>query len=134
MAVKGHLPERDGLFIGLTVVEMMVKRERTLSGLVRELMDEFGPHYQSRTDLHTTEARKQAVLAQLSGDGLPTVDGKPVTATETIDGFKFRVDGGWLMFRASGTEPVLRVYSEAASQDAADALVAWGVGFVEGDA
>ena len=134
MAVKGHLPERDGLFIGLTVVEMMVKRERTLSGLVRELMDEFGPHYQSRTDLHTTEARKQAVLAQLSGDGLPTVDGKPVTATETIDGFKFRIDGGWLMFRASGTEPVLRVYSEAASQDAADALVAWGVGFVEGDA
>ncbi len=134
MAVKGHLPERDGLFIGLTVVEMMVKRERTLSGLVRELMDEFGPHYQSRTDLHTTEARKQAVLAQLSGDGLATVDGKPVTATETIDGFKFRVDGGWLMFRASGTEPVLRVYSEAASQDAADAIVAWGVGFVEGDA
>ena len=61
-------------------------------------------------------------------------DGKPVTATETIDGFKFRIDGGWLMFRASGTEPVLRVYSEAASQDAADALVAWGVGFVEGDA
>ena len=66
MAVKGHIPERDGLFIGLTVVEMMVKRERTLSGLVRELMDEFGPHYQSRQDLHTTEDRKQAVLQRLA--------------------------------------------------------------------
>ncbi len=134
MAVKGHLPERDGLYIGLTVAEMMVKRERTLSGLVRELMDEFGPHYQSRTDLHTTPARKQAVLAQLDTAGLDEVDGRPVTATETLDGYKFRVDGGWLLFRPSGTEPVLRVYSEAASQDAADALVAWGVRFVESEA
>ena len=131
MAVKGHIPERDGLYIGLTVVEMMVKRERTLSGLVRELMDEFGPHYQARTDLHTTEARKQAVLKALGETGLAEVDGQPVTRTETLDGFKFRVDGGWLLFRPSGTEPVLRVYSEAASQDAADALVQWGVGYVE---
>ena len=133
MAVKGHIPERDGLYIGLTVAEMMVKRERTLSGLVRELMEEFGAHYQSRTDLHTTEDRKQAVLKELSQDGLAEVDGKPVTQTETLDGFKFRVDGGWLLFRPSGTEPVLRVYSEAATQEAADALVAWGVSMVQGE-
>ena len=130
MAVKGHLPERDGLFIGLTVVEMMVKRERTLSGLVRELMDEFGAHYQSRQDLHTTEARKRAVLAELEEDGLEAVGGRAVTSTEDLDGFKFRVEGGWLMFRPSGTEPVLRIYSEADSQEAADALVDWGVRYV----
>ncbi|MEM0961396.1 MAG: phosphoglucomutase/phosphomannomutase family protein [Bacteroidota bacterium] len=130
MAVKGHIPERDGLFIGLTVAEMMVKRERTLSGLVRELMDEFGPHYQSRTDLHTTEERKQAVLAELDQTGLQAVDGKAVQQTETLDGYKFRVDGGWLLFRPSGTEPVLRVYAESDSQEAADALVAWGVRYV----
>ena len=130
MAVQTHIPERDGLFIGMTVVEMMVKRERTLSGLVRELMDEFGPHYQSRADLHTTDARKQALLEQFSGDGLDEIDGAPVTSTETLDGFKFRTEDGWLMFRPSGTEPVLRVYSEAASQDAADALVQWGTDLV----
>ncbi len=130
IGVKGHIPERDGLFIGLTVAEMMVKRERTLSGLVRELMDEFGPHYQSRDDLHTTPARKEAVLQQLRGEGLSEIDGQPVTGTETLDGFKFRVAGGWLMFRPSGTEPVLRVYAEAESQEAADALVRWGVDFV----
>ena len=130
MAVKGHIYERDGLFIGLTVVEMMVKRERTLSGLVRELADEFGPHFQSRNDLHTTDARKRAVLRELAEDGLTTVDGQPVTKTETLDGFKFRVENGWLLFRPSGTEPVLRVYSEADSQEAADALVAWGVSYV----
>jgi phosphomannomutase len=130
MAVLTHIPERDGLFIGMTVVEMMVKRERTLSGLVRELMDEFGPHYQSRTDLHTTEDRKQAVLKQLASDGLPEVHGSPVTKTETLDGFKFRTDHGWLLFRPSGTEPVLRVYSEASSQETADAIVQWGVDMV----
>ena len=133
MAVKGHIPERDGLFIGLTVVEMMVKRERTLSGLVRELSEEFGAHHQSRDDLHTTDERKRAVLRELEEDGLDEVDGKQVVKTETLDGFKFRVEGGgWLMFRPSGTEPVLRVYSEADSQEAADALVAWGVEFVHG--
>ena len=128
MAVKGHIPERDGLYIGLTVAEMMVKRERTLSGLVRELSDEFGPHHQARTDLHTTDERKQAVLKELADDGLAEVDGQPVVKTETLDGFKFRVDGGWLLFRPSGTEPVLRVYSEAATPEAAQALVDWGRG------
>ena len=130
IAVKGHVPERDGLFIGLTVLEMIVKRERTLSGLVRELMDEFGPHYQSRDDLHTTPERKEAVLAQLREKGLPTLNGHEVQETETLDGFKFRLEEGWLMFRPSGTEPVLRIYSEARSQEEADALVQAGVDFV----
>ncbi len=130
MAVKGHIPERDGLYIGLLVVEMMVKRERSLSGLVRELMEEFGPHYQSRQDLHTTEAKKQALLARLNTDGLPDVGGRKVTKTETLDGFKCRVDGGWLMFRASGTEPVLRIYSEAKTKEEADAIVRDGAALV----
>ncbi len=131
MAVKGHIPERDGLYIGLTVVEMMVKRERSLSGLVRELMEEFGPHYQSRSDLHTTEAKKQAFLRRLEKNGLTVVGDREVKATETLDGYKFRVHDGWLMFRPSGTEPVLRIYAEATSQDDADALVAAGVALVD---
>ena len=131
MAVKGHIPERDGLYIGLTIVEMMVKRERSLSGLVRELMDEFGPHYQSRSDLHTSQERKEAVLEQLKTEGLKTIGGRKVKETETLDGFKFRVENGWLMFRPSGTEPVLRIYSEAGSQEEADALVQDGIALVE---
>lgn len=130
MAIKGHIPERDGLFIGLTVVEMMVKRGKKLSELVQELFDEFGEHRQSRNDLHTTEAKKQAFLAKLKNEGLSTINGRAVAKTETIDGYKFRVDGGWLMFRPSGTEPVLRVYSEAGDQDEADALVADGVAMI----
>ncbi len=130
MAVKGHIPERDGLYIGLLVAEMMVKRERTLSGLVRELMDEFGPHYQSRQDLHTTPARKDSALKTLGEDGFAEVAGTPVVKTETLDGFKYRTETGWLLFRPSGTEPVLRVYAEAPTQERADALVQWGVDWV----
>jgi phosphomannomutase len=131
IAVKGHIPERDGVYIGLTVVEMVVKRERPLSGLVRELQEEFGPLHQSRTDLHTTEAKKRAFLERATA-GFAEVGGRAVAATEDLDGYKLRVDGGWVMFRASGTEPVLRVYSEARSKDEADALVRDGVALVEG--
>ena len=132
MAVKGHVPERDGLYIGLTVVEMMVKRERTLSGLVRELMDDFGPHYQSRSDLHTTDEKKRAFLQRLDKKGLDVIDGREVKGVETLDGYKYRVHDGWLMFRPSGTEPVLRIYAEARSQEAADRLVQAGVALVDG--
>ena len=132
MAVKGHIAERDGLYIGLTVVEMMVARGKKLSELVQELFDEFGPHYQSRNDLHTTDVRKKSFLKELADGGVQKIGDRPVVKTETLDGFKFRVDGGWLMFRPSGTEPVLRVYSEAQSQKEADAIVRDGVALVNG--
>jgi len=131
IAVKGHIPERDGLYIGLTALEMIVKRERPLSGLVRELQDEFGPLFQSRTDLRTTEEKKRAFLNRLAA-GVAEIGGRAVEYTENTDGTKLRVAGGWVMFRASGTEPVLRVYSEATTKADADALVRDGVSLVDG--
>lgn len=128
LAVKGHIPERDGVFIGLLVTEMMVKRGKKLSELVAELFEQFGAYYHSRNDLHT--AKKDAVLSLLASGGLKEVMGKPVTASADLDGFKVFTEDGWLMFRGSGTEPLLRIYSEAASPELADALVAAGVAFV----
>ena len=130
IAVKGHIPERDGLYIGLTAMEMVVKRERPLSGLVRELQEEFGPLHQSRSDLHTTEERKRAFMSRLAA-GIDQVGGRRVEAVEDMDGVKLRVADGWVMFRASGTEPVLRVYAEAPTKADADALVRDGVAMVE---
>ncbi len=123
MAVKGHIPERDGTFIGLLVVEMMVKRGKKLSELVQELYDEFGPHYNARVDVHTTNEKKEAVLKKLSGEGLSSVGGAPVEKTETMDGFKFTTRDGALLVRASGTEPVLRVYAESDSMRRAHAMI-----------
>jgi len=124
IAAAGHIPERDGVYIGLLIVEMMVKRDRPLSGLVDELLEEFGPHYHYRDDIHIRPDRKEQLLDRLdAGGGLDEVDGHPVTRVDTLDGFKHFTDDGWVLVRPSGTEPVLRVYSEAPSPDAARALV-----------
>jgi len=124
IAAMGHIPERDGIYIGLLIVEMMVERGKPLSALVDELLDEFGPHYNYRDDIHIREDQKEAVLDRLdAGGGLDEVNGHRVSRVETLDGFKHVTDNGWLLIRPSGTEPVLRVYSEAESPDAAKALV-----------
>ncbi len=124
IAVKGHIPERDGLFIGLLITEMLVKRGKKLSELVAELHEEFGPHVCRRIDLHTTEARKQNVLRHLREEGgLRSVGGSEVQKLETLDGFKHLLKDGWLMVRASGTEPVLRIYSEAPTGNRAQELI-----------
>ena len=123
MAVKGHIPERDGIYIGLLVVEMMVSRGKKLSELVQELFDEFGPHVARRSDVHTTDEKKGAVLDRLSKGGLEEVAGHAVERVDTLDGYKHVTDGGWLLVRPSGTEPVLRVYAEAPTEEAAQALI-----------
>jgi phosphomannomutase len=124
IAAMGHIPERDGIYIGLLIVEMMVKRGKSLSALVDELLEEFGPHYNYRDDIHIREDQKASVLDRLdAGGGLDEIDGHPVSEVQTLDGFKHVTDNGWLLIRPSGTEPVLRVYSEAESPEAAEALV-----------
>ena len=124
IAAAGHIPERDGIYIGLLIVEMMVEREMLLSELVDELLEQFGPHYNYRDDIHIPADRKAGLLDRLdAGGGLDTIDGHAVQRVDTLDGFKHILENGWLLIRPSGTEPVLRVYSEAESPDAAKALV-----------
>ena len=124
IAAKGHIPERDGIYIGLLITEMVVKRGRPLSALVQELYDEFGPHRTYRDDLHISEAQKRKALARLEDEGgLSEISGHAVRRLDTLDGFKHILDSGWLLVRPSGTEPVLRVYSEAETPEAAKALV-----------
>lgn len=124
IAVKGHLPERDGIYIGLLVLEMVAKSGRKLSELVDQLFERFGPHAYYRIDAHTSAARKDAALARLrDGGGLDRIAGHTVTRLEDLDGFKHRTDQGWLLVRPSGTEPVLRIYAEAPTEEDARALV-----------
>lgn len=124
IAVKGHLPERDGIYVGLLILEMIVKSGKPLSALVDMLFDRFGPHAYFRSDAHTSADRKEEALSMLgSGGGLKTIAGLPVRSLETLDGFKHRLDDAWLLVRPSGTEPVLRIYAEAATAAEAKAIV-----------
>lgn len=124
IAVTGHIPERDGIYAGLMMVEMMVKTGKSLSSLVREIMDKFGEHHAYRRDLRLSQEVKEGFMRRLEADGLDRVAGQKVVSLDDLDGLKFRTEtGGWVMIRPSGTEPVLRVYSEADSPQAAEGLV-----------
>jgi phosphomannomutase len=122
LAIKGHLPERDGTYIGLLLAEIMATRKKKLSELVEELMNEFGWHYFSRQDAHLTEKEKKRIMAYYKKSP-KQIAGLPVQRIETKDGFKLFVENGWVLVRASGTEPLIRFYAEADSMDKVQALL-----------
>jgi phosphomannomutase len=112
LGVMGHLPERDGIFIGLMLAEIMAVRRKKLSELVRELFDEYGEFHFERIDTHVTGAEKKKIVSFYSRR--PKKIGPfSVERVDTTDGFKFFVNGGWILVRASGTEPLIRFYAEA---------------------
>ncbi len=124
LAVKSHIPERDGIFIGLLIMEMMVKTNKKLSELVQELFREFGEHHTYRNDLHTSDQKKKAMVSYCEDGKLTEIAGHKVVDREFIDGTKHHLeDGSWLLVRPSGTEPVLRIYSEANTYQKAVDLV-----------
>jgi phosphomannomutase len=123
LGVKGHLPERDGIFIGLMLCEMMAVRGKPIGALVQELMDEFGVHEFRRVDMRLSEKEKESVMKRFRL-GVTEIGGYAVTGRNDTDGHKFFVDDGWLLVRASGTEPLIRVYAEGGSTAMVDALLA----------
>ncbi len=118
LGVKGHIPERDGILLGLLLLEAMAVSGKGLRQLLNETMDEIGHFYYQRIDRRIEDSAKLRLIAQLQSDPPTTIDGQRVSATNFSDGFKFIFENGdWLLIRPSGTEPVLRLYSEAGSQE-----------------
>jgi len=114
LAAKGHLPERDGIYIGLLIMEMMVRSGKSLSELVADLFDEYGPHYYHRNDLLTETDKKDAMIAYCKAKKLIKIQGCSVVKWDFKDGIKHHLeDGSWVLVRPSGTEPVLRIYAES---------------------
>lgn len=125
IAIKGHIPERDGIWIGLTIIEYMARTGKTLDELVKEALKITGKFAYRRIDLHLTESIKQEVLKNCNQNRYTSFGKYKVKRIETIDGFKFFFgDDSWLMLRASGTEPVLRTYAEAPTVAIADDILA----------
>lgn len=113
LAVKGHIPERDGIWMGLIIAEFMAKTGKTLEQLIQEIYNLVGSFYFDRDDLHITEAKKQEIIAHCNNSPYTSFQDLNVVNLETLDGFKFILgDSRWVMIRPSGTEPVLRVYAQ----------------------
>jgi len=120
IAIKGHIPERDGIWMGLVLWEFMAKSGKTLNELIDEVYAITGPFAFERNDLHIKEEVKQKVLANCQTGNYKSFGKYKVSRVEDMDGYKYFFENGdWLMIRASGTEPVLRTYAESNSREAA---------------
>ncbi|MBB78625.1 MAG: phosphoglucosamine mutase [Crocinitomicaceae bacterium] len=114
IATKGHIPERDGIWMGLIIWEFMAKSGKCLDDLINEVYEIVGPFKFERSDLHITEELKRNIISNCEAGKYQEFGKYKVKNIATIDGFKFFFDENrWLMIRPSGTEPVLRTYAEA---------------------
>lgn len=112
-AFRGHLPERDGILSGLYILDLMASRGKDLPGLVAELFAKVGPHYYDRIDVTMTEEQRARVAALLPDLQPENVAGLKVTGYDRTDGLRFLLeDGAWALIRLSGTEPLMRLYTE----------------------
>jgi phosphomannomutase len=139
-----HLPERDGIYADLLLLDLFLREMARgvwpVSKIVKQFHELAGPSFYRRIDVHVEKAAypetKRRLLEGLLGTPPTALAGQPVTKTQALDtkdGFKFFVDdGSWLLIRTSGTEPLVRVYTEATSADARDALVGAGEKLVRG--
>jgi phosphomannomutase len=122
-AFRDHVPERDGILAGLYILDMMVRLGQKPSELLTTLFKKVGAHYYDRIDkpfIGDRKSREQSIL-----DSKPShIGGMQVTGLDTTDGFKFNLeDGGWMLIRFSGTEPIMRVYCETTHQERVKAIL-----------
>ncbi len=127
-AFRGNVPERDGILANLYLLDMMVQTGKTPSQLVEWLFSLVGPHYYDRIDTVMNEADRNKVKQRLIDAAPAKIAGITVKRKNTTDGFKFELaDGGWLLLRMSGTEPLVRVYTETGKQKNVKLLLAEGL-------
>jgi phosphomannomutase len=128
LSIKGHIPEGDGILMGLLLLEIIADARAPLHELVADLQAGAGPACYARQDLHLRHPVAKDDMVQRLTEGAPAyLIQQAVREVDTRDGVKYRLaDDSWLLVRPSGTEPVLRVYAEAPDQEAVEALVQAG--------
>jgi phosphomannomutase len=139
IGIPRHLPERDGVLNALLLANAMAESRMTLGQIVAHLQKEFGPHYYGRRDLHIEEDVKQAAIRRADSGQVGQLGQYKVLRRENLDGVKFFLDAptngngaeAWVLMRASGTEPLMRIYCEAASPDLVNDILETSVEFVE---
>jgi alpha-D-glucose phosphate-specific phosphoglucomutase len=132
------LPERDGVLNCLLLANVMAEEGKPLGQLVADLQREFGPHYYGRRDLHIDEEIKQNAIQRARAEATQQLGQYRIIKKENLDGIKFFLDAptdgngaeAWILFRASGTEPLLRAYSEAASPELVNEILTAAENFV----
>ncbi len=123
-AFRDHVPERDGILAGLYLLDLMVRTGKSVTQLVEFLFSKVGPHYYDRIDTVFPIEEREAVRQRVINARPERIGGLRVTGMDTTDGFKFHLeDGGWMLIRFSGTEPIIRVYTETTRREAVLAIL-----------
>ncbi|MCW3488769.1 phosphoglucomutase/phosphomannomutase family protein [Dethiobacter alkaliphilus] len=118
VSIRGHVPEKDGILGCLLFIEMLAKTGKTAAQLLKEISDRYGPLYSERIDLRTTEEAKKDIINNMENWEPKELAGTPVVSQSRVDGLKIVLENGnWCLVRASGTEPVFRIYVEADSEE-----------------
>ena len=133
-----HLPERDGILNSLLLANVLAEEQKPLGELVSRLQKEYGAHYYGRRDLHISDELKRGAISRARSDSTTRLGRYGVVKKEGLDGIKFFLDASddgngaepWVLFRASGTEPLLRIYAEAATPDLVQEVLAAAEKFV----
>jgi alpha-D-glucose phosphate-specific phosphoglucomutase len=127
-AFRGNVPERDGILGNLYMLDFMVKTGKKPSELLAYLFSKVGAHYYDRIDTRCTPAERDAVKDRVLSAKPEMIGGLKVTGLDTTDGFKFLMgEDGWVLIRLSGTEPIVRVYTETTQQDKVQAILQDGL-------
>jgi phosphomannomutase len=127
IGIKGHIPERDGVLNSLLLLECIASYKKDAREILNDVMDEFGYFYYDRIDVRMTEEERDKVRSKLSGYKPGSFAGENVTDIQTLDGIKlFLPDKSWILFRLSGTEPLLRIYCEATSVEKVKKMLSEG--------
>lgn len=128
ITIKGHIPEGDGILMGLLILEVMAEAKAPLHEIVADLLEKYGPAQYARTDMALLRpVAKEDMVNMLVNLAPAAIDGVNIEKLDTVDGVKYYLeDGSWLLIRPSGTEPVLRVYAEAPDNERVKALLGFG--------
>lgn len=123
LSIEGHIPEKDGILALALITEIRAVEGKPLSVLLEEIYQKFGTYYSKRVDARSTDEHKERFFQELRDNVPESIGGMKVLRYSDIDGFKFYLeDDSWVLFRPSGTEPLVRIYTEAHSKDVLDAL------------
>jgi phosphomannomutase len=128
IAYPGYIPERDGILSGLMLLELLATERKSINALLARLEKEYGPHYYARIDAHFPLEKRPVLMDYCKNNPPARLIKSPLKEVKSYDGVKFIAeDGSWLMLRGSGTEPILRIYTEAKSPADAEELLKEGV-------
>lgn len=127
IGVKNYIPERDGMLLGILLVEMMAHRKKGILDIMADVEKEYGKFYYKRIDMNYSDSKKKKLMDFLKTNPPKEVLARPVKEVKSYDGYKFILeDDSWLIMRLSGTEPILRIYAEASSEKLAEEYLDFG--------